>query len=134
MSIPIKKVLIVEDDLLLLLVQERLVKKLGYEVVGTACEGEAAYRMIKLYSPDIILMDINLEDDIKGTEVIEMIRKEGIETQVIFLSGEREPEIVRKAKQLGCVDYLLKPVEPKRLEESLKKAVEYHELSTTFAA
>ncbi len=134
MSHPNKKVLIVEDDLLLLLVQERLVKKLGYEVVGTACEGEAAYRMIKLYNPDIILMDINLDDDVKGTEVIQMIRKEGFDTPAIFVSGEKDSEIVQKAKQLGCIDYLLKPVDPKRLEESLKKAVEYCELSATFAA
>ncbi len=129
-----KKVLIVEDDILLLLVQERMVKKFGYEVVGTACEGEAAYRMIKRYNPDVILMDVNLEDDIKGTEVAQMIRQEGNETPIIFLSGEKNPHQVQKAEQLGCVDYLLKPVTPKRLKKSLEEALNFDKLANPHAA
>lgn len=129
-----KKVLIVEDDILLLLVQERMVKKFGYQVVGTACEGVAAYRMIKRYKPDVILMDINLEDDIKGTEVAQMIRQEGNDTPIIFLSGEKEPHQVQKAKQLGCSDYLLKPVSPKRLKKSLEEAMNYNTLTNPYAA
>ncbi|MBO6522922.1 MAG: response regulator [Balneolaceae bacterium] len=129
-----KKVLIVEDDILLLLVQERMVKKFGYVVVGTACEGEAAYRMIKRYKPDVILMDINLEDDIKGTEVAQMIRQEGNETPIIFLSGEKNSKQVQKAKQLGFVDYLLKPVTPKKLRESLERALNYEAQINPYAA
>lgn len=129
-----KKVLIVEDDILLLLVQERLVKKFGYNVIGTACEGEAAYRMINMHKPDVILMDINLEDDIKGTEVVEMIRNEGSGIPVIFMSGEKEPHQVEKAKRLGCTDYLLKPVRPEKLKKSLEKALNYGKLTNPFAA
>ena len=129
-----KKVLIVEDDILLLLVQERMVKKFGYKVVGTACEGEAAYRMIKREKPDVILMDINLEDDIKGTEVAQMIRNEGNDTPIIFLSGEKEPHQVQKAKQLGCVDYLLKPVTPKKLKKTLEEALNFDRLTNPHAA
>lgn len=129
-----KKVLIVEDDILLLLVQERMVKKFGYEVAGTACEGEAAYRMIKRHNPDVILMDVNLEDDIKGTEVAQMIRQEGDETPIIFLSGEKNPQQVQKAKQLGCVDYLLKPVTPKKLKKSLEEALNFDKLANPYAA
>lgn len=129
-----KKVLIVEDDILLLLVQERLVKKFGYEVVGTACEGLAAYRMIRMYQPDVIMMDINLEDDIKGTEVVEMIRRAGDRTPVIFLSGDSDPEQVQIAKRIGGTDYLLKPVSPEKLKRSLEKAMEYNRLTNPHAA
>tara|TARA_R110000868_G_scaffold306734_3_gene568110 strand:+ start:36826 stop:37230 length:405 start_codon:yes stop_codon:yes gene_type:complete len=122
-----KQVLIVEDDILLLLVEERLVQKLGYKVIGTACEGDSALRKIKNYRPDIILMDINLKGCMKGTEVVEKMRLEGDDTPVIFLSGDREPQTIEKAKQMGCIDYLLKPITPSSLERSLMKAVEYSE-------
>ncbi len=129
-----KKVLIVEDDILLLLVQERLVKKFGYDVVGTACEGEAAYRMINMHKPDVILMDINLDDDIKGTEVAEMIRNEGNDTPIIFMSGEKRPNQVAKAKQLGCSDFLLKPVTPGKLKKTLEEALNFNKMTNPFAA
>jgi len=127
MTYSAKQVLIVEDDLLLLLVEERLVQKLGYEVIGTACEGDAALRKIKLYAPDIILMDINLKGCMLGTEVVEAMRLEGDETPVIFLSGVKEPKRVEEAKQLGCIDYLFKPVTPLNLKRSLEKAAEHSE-------
>lgn len=134
MNTPSKKVMIVEDDILLLLVQERLVQKFGYEVAGTACSGDAAYRMIQLHKPDIILMDINLEDNIKGTDVIEMIRRQGNQTPVIFLSGEKNPSQVHKARLFGCVDYLLKPFVPEQLERSLQKALDSIEQESLYAA
>ena len=116
--------MIVEDDLLLLLVEERLAMRLGYEVIGTACEGDSALRQINRYKPDVILMDINLKGCMKGTEVVERMRNEGDETPVIFLSGDKKPSTINEAKQLGCIDYLIKPVTITDLEYSLNKAVE----------
>lgn len=129
-----KKVLIVEDDMLLLLVEERLVQRLGYEVIGTACEGDSALRKISLYSPDIILMDINLKGCMLGTEVVEHMRLIGNDTPVIFLSGEKIPEKIEKAKQLGCIDYLVKPVTQESLEQSLLKAAKYSTQLNPYAA
>lgn len=122
-----RKVAIVEDDILFLLVLERLVQKFGYEIAGTASTGEDAYRMIQLHKPDIILMDINLEDDIKGTEVVEMIRKDGNETPVIFISGEKKPSETLKINLLGNTDFLLKPIESDVLELALQKARTFKE-------
>ncbi|MEQ9307952.1 MAG: response regulator [Balneolaceae bacterium] len=122
-----RKVTIVEDDILLLLILERLVQKFGYEVSGTAYTGEGAYRMIQLHKPDIILMDINLEDEIKGTEVVEMIRKDGSETPVIFISGEKKPAEILKINLLGSTDFLLKPIESEVLSQALQKARTFKE-------
>lgn len=128
------KVMIVEDDLLLLLVEERLVKKLGYTVIGTACEGELAIDKIRRLQPDILMIDINLKGHIDGIDVVQTLKKEGRDLPVIFLSGEEDPDVISKAKQTGCVDYLLKPVTVEKLETTLNKAVAYSQNAAQHAA
>lgn len=126
--------MIVEDDLLLLLVEERLVKKLGYTVIGTACEGELAIDKIRRLQPDILMIDINLKGHIDGIDVVQTLKKEGRDLPVIFLSGEEDPDVISKAKETGCVDYLLKPVTVEKLETTLKKAVTYSQNAAQYAA
>lgn len=61
-----EKILIVEDEGLIANDLKRLVKRIGYEPVGTAASGAAAIDAFKELKPDIILMDIMLEGDISG--------------------------------------------------------------------
>ena len=117
-----QKVMIIEDDLLLLLVEERLVKKLGYRVVGTASEGEVAISKIQHSSPDILIIDVNLKGEMNGIQIVQQLKEEGLEYPVIFLSGETKAQLVDEANDLGCVDYLLKPITANVLKRSLDKA------------
>lgn len=129
-----EKVMIIEDDILLALVEERLVKKLGYQVVATASEGNSALSKIRKIKPDIILVDIYLSGKLLGTDVIDQIRKEGIDAAVIILSGERDISTIEKTSQLGCTDYLLKPITVSKLEKALSKASEYKKATNPSAA
>jgi YesN/AraC family two-component response regulator len=117
-----EKIMIIEDDILLLLVEERLIKRLGYEVIGTASEGTLALEKIKNLQPDILLIDINIKGNKNGLDIVEHLNKEGIEIPVIFLSGESDRQLINKARELGCVDYLMKPVTTTQLEVSLSLA------------
>ena len=72
-----QRVMIVEDDLLLLMVEERLVKNLGYNVVAKANESKQALRLFKEKSPDILIVDINLDSDLTGIDLVNQMRKEG---------------------------------------------------------
>ena len=118
-----QQVMIVEDDLLLLMVEERLVNKLGYNVVAKASEGQHALRLYREVNPELLIVDINLKGELTGLDIVERLKKEGSETPVIFLSGEKEAHMVEKAQELGCVDYLLKPITAKGLKASLEKAM-----------
>ena len=117
-----RKVLIVEDDKLLALVEERLVERLGFEVVGTAVTGEEAIALVKDSKPDIILMDISLKGEMDGIDAVEKIRK-SVSTPVIYLSGNSDKFNFERAKKTGFVDYLVKPVTADDLVGPLKKAV-----------
>lgn len=129
-----EKIMIVEDDILLLLVEERLVRRLGYEVVGTASEGDLALSKIKKLSPDILLIDINIKGKLTGLDILEHLNKEGIDIPVIFLSGESDRMMIEKAKKLGCIDFLSKPVTANELSDSLKLAAKQLKGSAQHAA
>ncbi len=70
-----KKVLIVEDDLILNLLYESYMEKLGFETEGELVYGKTAIEMARKVEPDLILMDISLEGDMDGIEAMLEIRK-----------------------------------------------------------
>lgn len=117
-----RKVMIVEDDPLLSIVEEKLVTKLGYEVVGTARSGEEVLGIISDINPSILLMDIQLSGDLDGIETAKKLRSDHIDIPVIFLSGDDSPVVLSQAKDIDYVDFLLKPVTKSVLSNSLGKA------------
>lgn len=123
-NIPSKKgtVLIVEDDMLLSLVEERLVSKLGHQVIGKAVSGEEAIEKAKTLRPDVILMDISLKGTMDGIEAMKEIRKFS-DTSVIFLSGNSDKHSIERAKKTNYVDYLIKPVTEHDLVTPLNHAI-----------
>ena len=68
-----KRVLIVEDDLIISLTTEKMVEKLGYQVVGSVTSGEEAVRAAQENRPDVILMDIRLNGSMDGIEATQEI-------------------------------------------------------------
>lgn len=118
------RVLIVEDDLLLAMVEERLVKKLGFEVVDKVREGEKAIEKVFAHKPDVIIMDISLKGDLNGIETMEIIRKTS-SVPVIYLSGSSDRYYYERAKKTGFVGYLKKPVSSSELKKPLLEAVNY---------
>ena len=129
-----KTVMIVEDDPLLSIVEEKLVTLLGYEVKGKARSGEEAIDRIFDIDPSILIMDVQLSGELNGIETIQNLRDKQINIPVIFLSGDDSAAIKQKAQDLDCVDFLLKPVTKNMLSNSLSKAVAATELKSSFAA
>ena len=116
------KVLIVEDDMLLSMVEERLIKRLGFEVIGKVTKGKEAIEKQEELNPDIIVMDISLKGDMDGIEAMEVIR-ETSDVPVIYLSGSGDRYSLERAKKTGFTDFLTKPVTGGDLKEPLYKAM-----------
>ncbi|WP_185957310.1 response regulator [Gracilimonas mengyeensis] len=129
-----KKIMLVEDDPLLAIVEEKLITKLGYKVVGKAQSGEEALRIISEIDPDIVIMDVQLAGDLDGIETTLQLHEKHQELPVIFLSGDDNAHVLHRAKQAGCIDFLLKPVSLGALSEPLEKAVKTLSSQTNFAA
>lgn len=129
-----RTVMIVEDDPLLSIVEEKLVTKLGYQVVGKARSGEEALVNFGKYNPAILLMDVQLSGSLDGIETARQLRLKHFDTPVIFLSGDDSSPIVDEAKDIGFIDFLLKPVSKSDLSVSLSKAENSLDSKEQFAA
>lgn len=116
-----KKILIVEDDMILSMVLERMIGKLGHEVIDKEITGKAAIETAQELQPDLILMDIQLKDDIDGVEAMQEIRKSS-SVPVIYITGNSDQYNLRRAQQTNFVDYLVKPIQMSDLEKSIGKA------------
>lgn len=115
-----KTVMIVEDDLILNLLYESYLEKLGYDAEGELVYGKTAIEVAQKIKPDLILMDISLEGDIDGIEAMREIRKFS-EVPVIYITGNSDPHHVQRAKETGYLDYLVKPIEFNDLKESIER-------------
>ena len=120
-----KKVLIVEDEILARLGLRQLVdwRKLELELLPDATDGEEALKMIRNSCPDIILLDLNIPK-VSGLEILEFLKKEEMPTKVIVVSCQEEFDVVKKAMKLGAYDYLRKlNLSSDELENILEKCL-----------
>lgn len=92
----------------------------GFVICGEATDGMKAWERICRLQPDLILSDIQMPG-LTGIELIERLRKEEMDTEVVFVSGYSEFEYARAGMRLGCAEYLLKPVYEEDLLEALEK-------------
>ena len=116
-----KKVLIVEDDMIIAMVLERMIVKLDYTVLDKVITGEEAISCAKQHDPDLILMDIQLKDGTDGITAMEVIR-ESSNVPVIYITGNSDQYYMNRAKATDFVDYLVKPIQMSDLEESISRA------------
>lgn len=116
-----KKVLIVEDDMIIAMVLERMVTKLEYTVLDKVIEGRKAINIANNHKPDLILMDIQLKDGVDGITAMEEIRKNS-EVPVIYITGNSDQFNVKRARATDYVDYLVKPIQMSDLKDSIRKA------------
>lgn len=116
-----KKVLIVEDDLILNLLYESYLERLGFDTEGELVYGKTAIEAAKSLDPDLIVMDISLEGEIDGIDAMLEIRKFS-DVPVIYITGNSDPYHVERAKKTDYLDYLTKPIE----FDDLKRSIETH--------
>lgn len=113
-----KKVLIVEDDLILNLLYENYMEKLGFDTEGELVYGKTAIDVTKKVNPDLILMDIFLEGEMDGIEAMQKIRAFS-DVPVIFITGNSDLSHRERAKSVNFIDYLIKPIDFELLKKSL---------------
>lgn len=113
-----KRVLIVEDDMIISLVIENMVKELGHDVVGKATTGDEAIKLAVTHSPDLLLMDIRLKGEMDGIEAVTEI-KQKIETSVIYLTGNSDRVNYERARETEFIDLITKPFTISDLTRSL---------------
>jgi two-component system response regulator AlgR len=117
------KVLIADDEPL---AAERLQLLLarcdGIDLVGSASDGESAVRMTDALKPDLLLLDIAMPG-LDGIEVAKALASQAPSPAVVFVTAFDQFAVA--AFEVAAVDYLMKPVDPARLQRSLERARDY---------
>lgn len=94
----------------------------GIEVVSSALDGGQVIPLLEKYTPDVLLLDINMPR-VNGNEVMAEIKERALGVKVIVLTIHNDQEYVFDMLQKGVSGYLLKDVEPALLVEAIRKVV-----------
>ena len=125
MEMDLLKMIIVDDEAFILESLKTLIdwQSAGVEVVGIADNGTVAIDLTISLRPDIILSDISMPH-LTGLEMLERIRKEQMQVEVIFISAHSKFEYAKEAIRHGAFDYILKPIQEENLLETVSRCVE----------
>jgi two-component system LytT family response regulator len=113
------RALIIDDERL---ARKELMKLLeehpSIEIVGEAMNADEAYNMIYELNPDLLFLDIQMPDK-TGFQLLEML-----DTVPLVVFTTAYDEFALKAFEVNALDYLLKPIQPERLSETIGKLAE----------
>ncbi|NGP76536.1 response regulator [Balneolaceae bacterium YR4-1] len=120
MSVTKGNAIIVEDDMLISLMEERLLQNLGYRVSDKFLSGENAIQEIKErdMDPNFILMDILLEGELNGLDTAKEIWSYS-DTPILFVSGSKDLFEKSKFALTKRHSFVSKPFTKKVLKEGL---------------
>lgn len=113
------KVLIVDDDPMVAEFNKRYLAELsGFVLAGIVHNVADGLEFIKNTEVDLVLLDVYMPGR-QGLELLQFIRENGLEIDVILITAASESDKVQGALRLGAVDYLIKPFEFERFQQAL---------------
>ena len=126
---PVKKVLIIDDDPVILKTASMRLKAKGYEV-ATATEGAEALQLLRDGAPDLILLDINFPADIGGVpwdgfSLLRWLRTSGLGNiaPVMMITGDAAP-YRKRAAAMGVAAIYSKPLDYEQLLAQMQRVLE----------
>ena len=125
-------ILIVEDEAIIAEDLRETLLSLGYEVAGVTGAGAEAIRLAAELQPDLVLMDIYLQEGPDGVQAAEAI----IAAQrlpIVFLTAHADSQTFVRAKAVNPAAYLYKPFDRLTLQTTLEIALERHRLEQRLA-
>lgn len=116
------RVLIVDDAAFMRMMLKDILTKNGFEVAGEAPNGLKAIEMYKAEKPDIVTMDITMPE-MDGIQALKEIKSFDPAAKIIMCSAMGQQAMVMDAIKSGAKDFIVKPFQPERVLESLKKVL-----------
>lgn len=108
-----RKVLVVEDEFIVADNLRQALQRVGYEVCGIAASAAEAEGILKMHTPDIVLLDIRLQGDRTGIDIARKLRADDI--AFIYLSANSSQKILEQARSTEPYGFLVKPFRKKDL-------------------
>jgi putative two-component system response regulator len=125
-----KRIMIVEDEGIVVTDLDRQLTALGYDVVAIAYSGEEAMEKARESYPDLILMDIVLAGKMDGIQAAGKIEAIA-DIPIVYLTAYSDEKTLGRAKISGPSGYILKPVKSKQLHVTIEVALHRHGIELT---
>jgi CheY-like chemotaxis protein len=124
-----KKILIVDDNEVILKTLSLKIKAADYEVI-TAAEGSRAVSAVRLQKPDLILLDINFPTDVSSVpwdafRIIQWLKRmeEAKDTPIVIITGSEAAKYKDRALAEGAVAFFQKPIDIDELLTTIAKLI-----------
>ena len=124
---PRGSVLLVDDDVLVARAYERILKSAGY-TVEICHDAREAVQRFKIRAFDVLISDVRMPR-MSGLEFLRAIREDDLDVPVIIMTGAPEVQTATEAIEHGALRYLIKPIDPKQLEEIVGQATRLHQMA-----
>lgn len=116
------RILIVDDAAFMRMMIKDILTKNGYQIVGEAENGKVAVEKYRELKPELTTMDITMPE-MDGITAVKEIRKEDPKANIIMCSAMGQQAMVIDAIQAGAKDFIVKPFQPDRVLEAVRKAL-----------
>ena len=116
------RLLIVDDERIALKNLEHIMKKEGYEVVGTQ-SGPHALRLLEEQEFDVVLTDLRMEK-VDGMQILKRCRELYPDTEVIMITAYATVDSGVQAMKQGAYHYIAKPFKLEEVRKIVREAVE----------
>ncbi len=118
-----KRVMVVDDALFMRNMLRGILEEDGFEVVAEAADGAEAVLTYRDVRPDIVTLDIIMPVK-NGIEALREIMVIDPHARVVICSAVGQESLVQKAQSVGARDFILKPFNPERVKEVVRKVAE----------
>lgn len=112
----------VDDAAFMRMMLKDILLKGGFEIAGEATNGAEAVRLYQELKPDLVTMDITMPE-VDGIAAVKEIKKIDPNAKVVMVSAMGQQAMVIEAIQAGASDFIVKPFQPDRVLEALKKTL-----------
>ncbi len=115
-------VLIADDAAFMRMMIKNILTDAGYEIVGEAENGAVAVSKYRELKPDLTTMDITMPE-MDGLAALKEIRGQDPQARVVMCSAMGQQSMVIESIQAGARDFIVKPFQPERVLEAVRKAL-----------
>ncbi|MDM8554736.1 response regulator [Desulfococcaceae bacterium HSG7] len=122
---PKVKILVVEDEMIIVRKIKIILTDMGYEVTSIADTGKDAIQKAVETQPDLVMMDIVLKGDMDGIQAAVHIREQ-TDIPIIYLTGYGDDQTLKRAKATEPVGYILKPFSEDQMRVTIQSGMELH--------
>jgi len=124
-------ILLVDDDREFRKAMKRMFERSGYSI-DLAADGKEALDVLSKVTFDLIISDLRMPN-LDGVELMGEIKRQGLDTPIVFLTAYGEVESYMDLMNLGAFEYVNKPIKGQDILDVAKRAIEAHDASNRVA-